>query len=97
MIKMTNVVLVIVVILMLVNDITAEEIASELSVGELKNVAQMMEEVENSLLNVRIDSNSWVEEGPSSSGPWEQTPVCLSSTSFFKNVSDSQAYPQDRS
>lgn len=77
--------------LFLVNDITAEEIASELSVGELKNVAQMMKEVENSLLNVRIDSNSWVEEGPSSSGPWEQTPVCLSSTSFFKNVSDSQA------
>lgn len=77
--------------LFLVNGITAEETASELSVEELKDVAQMMRAVEDTLLNIRIDSKSWVEEGPSSSGPWEQTPVCLSSTAYLGNISSSQA------
>jgi len=77
--------------LFLVNDITAEETASKLSAEELKTVAQSMRAVEDALLNVRIDSNAWVEHGPSSSGPWERTPVCLSSTTYFGNTSSSQA------
>jgi len=78
-------------LLLLVNDITAEETASELSVGEVTVVGQSMRAVEDSLLNVRIDSNAWVEQGPSPSGPWERTPVCLSSTGYFGGTSSSQA------
>lgn len=74
----------------LLNAGTAEETASELSVEELKTVAQIMREVEDALLNVRIDSNSWVEHGPSSSGPWERTPVCASTTAFFGKISSSR-------
>jgi hypothetical protein len=47
--------------------------------------------VEDALLNVRIDSNCWVEQGPSSSGPWERTPVCFSTTAFFGNISSNRA------
>lgn len=42
---------------------TAREEASELSVEELKALAQSMRAVEDALLNVRIDSNCWVERG----------------------------------
>jgi len=75
----------------LVNKVTAEEIASGLTAEELKTVAKSMREVEDALLNVRIDSNCWVEKGPSSSGPWERTPVCLSATAFFGKISSSRA------
>jgi hypothetical protein len=78
-------------LLFLVNDITAEETASKLSAEELKTVAQSIRAVEDALLNVRIDSNSWVEHGPSSSGPWERTPVCFSTSAFFENISSSRA------
>ena len=54
-------------------------------------MAQSMRAVEDALLNVRIDSNAWVERGPSSSGPWERTPVCFSTTAFFENISSSRA------
>ena len=70
--------------LFLLSGVSAKETASnELSVEKLKTVAQSMREVENALLNVRIDSNSWVEQGPSSSGPWERTPVCWSTTAYY--------------
>ncbi len=76
----------------LVNAGAAKETASnELSVDELKDVAQMMRAVEDGLLNVRIDSNSWVEHSTSSSGPWEQTPICYSSTAYFEGISSSRA------
>jgi hypothetical protein len=75
--------------LLLLGGLKAEQTASnELSVEELKVVAQSMRAVEDSLLNVRIDSNAWVEEGPSSTGPWERTPVCFSTTAFFGKISD---------
>ncbi|MBA7676095.1 hypothetical protein ES703_84335 [subsurface metagenome] len=77
--------------LFLLNTGTAKETVHELSVEELKAVAQSIRAVEDALLNVRIDSNAWVEHGPSSSGPWERTPVCLSSTTYFGNTSSSQA------
>jgi len=70
----------------------AEETASnELSVEELRVVAQFMREVEDALLNVRIDSNSWVERRPSSSDMWERTPVCSSTTAFFEKISSPRA------
>ena len=75
----------------LLNTSTAEETASELSVEELKAVAQSMRAVEDALLNVRIDSSAWVEDGPSSSGPWERTPVCQSSTAYFGKISSNRA------
>jgi hypothetical protein len=78
-------------LLFLVNNITADETASELSADELTSVAQSIRAVEDALLNVRIDSNSWVEHGTSSSGPWERTPVCLSTTAFFQNISSTRA------
>jgi len=77
--------------LFLVSQVIAKETASELSVEELKTVAQSMRAVEDALLNVRIDSNSWVEQGHSSSGPWERTPVCFSTTAFFEKISSPRA------
>ncbi len=73
------------------SSISAEETTSQLSTQEIENIAQMMRAVEDTLLNVRIDSNSWVEQGPSSSGPWERTPVCFSTTAFFGQISSSRA------
>lgn len=75
----------------LANAGTGGEKAGELSVEELKAVAQSMRAVEDALVNVRIDSNSWVEQGPSSSGPWERTPVCVSTTAFFGKISSDRA------
>jgi hypothetical protein len=75
----------------LLNINTARGEATELSVEELETVAQSMRAVEDALLNVRIDSNSWVEEGPSSSGPWERTPVCWSTTAYYGKISSNQA------
>jgi hypothetical protein len=75
----------------LVNDITAEETRPELSVEEVKTVAQSMRAVEDALLNVRIESNAWVEEGPSSSGPWQRTPVSWSTTAYYGKISSNQA------
>lgn len=89
--KMKFIYFVFLAFLFLVNDVTAKETASELSVRELKTVAQSIRVVEDALLNVRIDSNSWVEQGPSSSGPWERTPVCFSTTAFFGKISSARA------
>jgi hypothetical protein len=74
----------------LFNEIIAKETTSELSVDELKFIAKSMKSVEDSLLNIRIDSNAWVEYGPSASGPWEKTPLCWSTTAFFGNISSNQ-------
>ena len=60
------------------------ETASELSVDELKIVGQSIKSIENTLLNVRIDSDYWYEYGPTTSGPWEKTPVGFSTTAFFE-------------
>ena len=76
--------------LFLINGISAEETAYELSAEELKMVAQSMRAVEDALLNVRIDSNCWIEEGPSSSGPWERTPLCWSTTAYYGKISSDQ-------
>ena len=76
--------------LFLVNIGTAKETATELSREELKIVGQVIKEVEESLRNVRIHSYSLFERGPSSSGPWEWTPVCLSSTAFLGNTSSNR-------
>jgi len=91
---MRNIILVTILILafpVLLSAAIAKEISSELSVEELKFIAKSMRAVEDSLLNVRIDSNAWIEYGPSSSGPWEKTPLCFSTTAFFGNISSNQA------
>lgn len=75
----------------LLKAVSAEETATGLSVEELKFLEQSMRVVEDSLLNIRIDSNAWMEQGPSSSGPWERTPLCFSTTAFFGKVSSNQA------
>jgi len=74
----------------LLSEVIAKETTSELSVDELKLIAKSMRTVEDSLLNIRIDSNAWVEYGPSASGPWEKTPLCWSTTAFFGNISSNQ-------
>jgi len=89
--KVKSVYFIFLALLFLVNDITAEETASELSVGEVTVVGQSMRAVEDSLLNVRIDSNSWVERRPSSSDPWERTPICWSTTAYYGKISSPRA------
>ena len=76
--------------LCLLNEAVAAEKASELSAKELKTVGQMIRASEDTLINIRIDSDSYVEQGLSSSGPWEKTPVCFPSTAYFKNISSDQ-------
>ncbi len=73
------------------NEVNANEPSSELSMEELKIIAQSIRAIEDSLDNVRIDSNCRIEYGPSSSGPWEKTPICFSTTAFFDNISSNRA------
>ena len=73
--------------LCLLNKTLAGEKVSELSAKELKTVGQTIKKLENSLINIRIDSDSYVEQGFSSTGPWEETLSFSSSTAYFKNIS----------
>jgi len=77
--------------LFIFNGTSAEETSFELSVEDMRNVVQSIRSVEDALLNIRIDSNCWVEQGPSLSGPWERTPVCFSTTAFFEKISSRKA------
>lgn len=49
---------------------------------ELKKLATKIEAVENSITNIRFEADSWVEHGPSASGPWQKTPICHSKTAW---------------
>ena len=75
----------------LTNGTSAEETTSQLSVEELKTTAQIIRALEDTVCNVRIDSEAWVEKGPSPSGPWERTPVCWSTTAYYGRISTDQA------
>jgi hypothetical protein len=66
--------------------VRAEEAKSVLSIGELKDLAEIIESVEKSLLNLKVESEIWMETKESLSDPcepWKRTPVYVSSTAWF--------------
>ncbi len=73
------------------SQITTRATESELSREDLQAIAKSMRAVEDALQNVRIESESWVEHGSSSSGPWQRTPVSSSKTAFFGPISCNRA------
>lgn len=89
-IKMVSLYFVFFTFLCLLNKTIAGEEVPKLLAKELKTVGQIIKTLEDSLVNIRIDSDSYVEQGLSSTGPWEQTPVCFSSTAYLKNISSDQ-------
>ena len=57
-----------------------------LSTEKLKCIAKSIRTIEDSLENIRIDCNAWVEKGPSAAGPWERTPVFWSMTAYYDKI-----------
>jgi len=58
---------------------------------EIEAVAESMRQVEDSLVNVRIDANAWIEKGPSPSGPWGKTYYSCSTTSYYGKVTSDKS------
>ena len=66
--------------------VQAEDAKSVISVGELKDLAVIIESVEKSLLNLKVESEMWMETKESLSDPcepWKRTPVYVSSIAWF--------------
>jgi len=61
----------------------AEASQEILSVNEIKELISKIESAESNLLNVKIESEVWMEESESLSGPWKRTPIYISATSWF--------------
>lgn len=61
----------------------AEASQEILSVNEIRELIPKIEAAERNLLNVKIESEVWMEESKSLSGPWNRTPVYISATSWF--------------
>lgn len=56
-----------------------------------EEVRTNIQEAQRKLLNVRIDSEAWVEEKPTPSASWERTPIYSSSTSWYNGLPNSKA------
>lgn len=64
----------------------AKEPNPVLSANELKKLATEIAAIEKSLLNVKIESEAWIETKASLSDPcepWQRTPICAASTAWF--------------
>ncbi len=65
----------------------AEESRSALSITELTDLAPKIEAVESSLINIKLDSEVWVETKADLSDPcepWQRTPIYASCTAWFE-------------
>ena len=72
----------------------AEEPKSALSAKELKDIASKIEAVENSITNIKIEAQSWVETKVNLSDPsqsWEQTPIFQSHTGWAQRGPEGKA------
>lgn len=64
----------------------AKDTGGILSANELKQLATEIAAIEKSLLNVKIESEAWIETKGSLSDPcepWQRTPLCVASTAWF--------------
>jgi len=66
----------------------AKESKSILSAKEIRDLAVQIETVEKSLLNIKIQSEAWVERKTSSApcNPWKKTPIYWSSTAWLDGL-----------
>jgi hypothetical protein len=62
---------------------TVEYASTNLSIAEIKGIGETIEFIEDSLFNVRMDSNSVFDYGPSATGPWTRTPKCMLASAIF--------------
>jgi len=74
--------------------VQGNEPKSNLSVEELKEIATVIKAVEDSLFNIKIESEAWVETKTSlfdPCEPWERTPIYVSSTAWFDGKPEGKA------
>lgn len=71
--------------------IHTKDVNSIISVEEIKDLAQQIKSVEESLLNIKIDSEAWVEKRETLSIPWQRTSNYTSSTAWFSGISNNKA------
>jgi hypothetical protein len=71
--------------------VQAEDSQSVLSTNELKEIATQIKAAEKILLNIKVESEAWMEEKLSPSKPWQQTPIYVSSTAWLDGLADSKA------
>jgi len=74
--------------------VEAQQSKSVLSTKEVKALIPQIERAERSLLNIKIESEAWVETKTKLSDPcepWEQTPIYISSTAWFDGLPNSKA------
>jgi len=74
--------------------IQAEESSSGLSITEVTELAPKIKAVESSLINIKLDSETWVETKADLSDPcepWQRTPVYASCTAWFEGHPEGRA------
>lgn len=74
--------------------VQAEQTRLHLSIKELKELAPNMKASKKSLLNVKIESEAWVERKASLDDPcepWERTPIYVSCTAWFSGPPGTKA------
>jgi len=86
-----SLVLVITLFVLIIDITRADNSQVILSAEEVKHLISKIEDAEKSLLNIKVESEAWMEESPSPSGPWERTPVHVTATSWFSELSKSKA------
>ena len=71
--------------------LSVEYVSTNLSIAEIKGIGETIEFIEDSLFNVKMDSNSVIDYGPSATGPWTRTPKCMSASAIFGRKEDKKA------
>ena len=84
--KLMNVILVVFLLISTVDTSRANSLKVILSAEEVSRLIPEIEAAEKRLLNIRIDSEAWMEEATSPSGPWERTRVHVTATSWFNGL-----------
>jgi hypothetical protein len=82
------------ILLGLASVLRAEEPKSALSAKKLKELASKIEAVENSISNIKIEAQSWLETRVNLSNPnkpWQQTPIYHSHTSWAQRGPEGKA------
>lgn len=82
--KLFNWVIALLCVFLMVEDIKANDNRTVLSTTEIEQLIPQIEAVENSVINLRIDSEAWIEEREKQGEPWKRTPVEISATLWFQ-------------
>jgi hypothetical protein len=71
--------------------VRAGEVKDKLSPQEINELIPQIQAAESRLLNIKVDSEAWVETRASQSETWQRTPVCCSVTAWLKPDAERKA------